>query len=983
AYLGHQVAAALSYAHQKRDDLGQPLAITHRDVSPHNIMVSHAGTVKLLDFGIAKQGRVRAQSGHPSPRDGGTQTVAQGGAAIHGKLAYMSPEQALGLALDCRTDLYSLGVVLYELLSGKLVHRTGDVTSALERVRAGSLPPLAEVAPEVPAPLAAVVTRALQREPADRWASAREMQSALARFLHRADPVVDDEVLSSFLDSHLAPAQEPTQLPEVGPTQIVSRPDVAAAARGDEREVIVLRARLVPQLQTAQPPDVEQLGRLVAHLAETRGAEVIRRDSRDICLAFGAIAPVDNPTDQALGAALALSEAVAQVGHGLGLGIAIAKLQAHVAHQRLSGFVVTLPELPSRVLATIAEAGLDGPVWVCGSLADEVAGLWAFDRDAPHPAPHADTFFSGGAALAGAARERDQRIAHPPGRASRLYGREIELRTLRNCLTESLRSSQVRAALIVGEPGLGKQALLRTFLRGLPTGAFTVVQVVGQWRRRNISLATLIDVLRQLLELPSDASKTCIDTNIGVHVRDSDRRATFVEALHAALNQPPGAHTLRTDPQRPWQRRELLWQLTTLVASSRARTQPVVLVVENLHLIDDHSFQRLRSWLDQRLDSGAQTGSRVGGCPMVCLLSSRPGDREQLLRRNRGLSFVHVLALDTVTARDMITQRFADPEAGEDLARSIVARTGGNPLFIEETLAALLHRDVIGWDPQGYLHIHKRNPTVELPRSIEAALKARLDALSPQARDVLEAAAVLGYSFRVAELHALVERDCSAEVTFLREHGLFEAGQKATQARMRFASRSLHDVCKTCLAGDTARARHRAAADLKLARRDYTPGRDDGPVADHFAQAESLPQAIDPALRAAAHAREAASNVEAYYYLSLALSGLSEEDSRRVACLLQRDDILRTWGRRRAQGANLRQLTAAIASRPDPAAEVIALTRLLRFYLECDRIATAEQLLPRVEQAIARQEAHPTSERGAATTHLARLQLAELHALLW
>src|SRR5690606_31488853 len=99
--------------------------------------------------------------------------------------------------------IYSLGVVLYELLTGELVFRDHDRMAALEQVRSCPLAPLGRVAPQLPAQLVAVVDRALARDPAGRWDSARAMQGALAAFLHRADPVVDDEVLSAFVAAHV------------------------------------------------------------------------------------------------------------------------------------------------------------------------------------------------------------------------------------------------------------------------------------------------------------------------------------------------------------------------------------------------------------------------------------------------------------------------------------------------------------------------------------------------------------------------------------------------------------------------------------------------------------------------------------------------------------------------------------------------------------------------------------------------------------
>ncbi len=985
AYIAHQVAAALSYAHQKTDDYGRPLAISHRDVSPHNIMLSHAGTVKLLDFGIAKQAReniVQANTGGEHP-------------AIHGKLAYMSPEQARGQALDARTDLYSLGVVLYELLSGTLVHRQHGLTQTLEMVRSGTLAPIGEVAPHTPPALQEVVERALQRDPTQRFATAREMQARLAGYLHRADPVVDDEVLSNFLHQHLSPAPIPTRAPTADATAVVvARPDIKPPPNPEaaNMEVTVVRAGLAPQLQTKDPPDHRKLGRLVTHLAETRGAIVVGCDRRDITLVFGALGDGQNPEQRALAASLALCEAVGMVGHGLGLGIAMANMHAHVSHGQPGGLRVQLPVASEQALAQLAHAGLDGPIWVCGDLPHKLADLWEFDHNAPPPLELANTPFLGGAALLGPLKERSQQP-----HTSRLIGRELELRGLRTCLAEALRTGRPRAALVVGQPGHGKHALIRTFLKGLPNGALTVVRVVGQWRRRNVSLGTLLDALRQLLTLPPAPDQTCIDNHLASDIPEPNRRREFAAALHQALVHHDHTKKTLVPSQRPWQRREQLWQLISEVVLARATSRPVLLVVENLHLIDDHSFQRLRSWLEHRLDPRSRSYAQLSGAPIVCLLSSRPGDREQLLRKNPGLQLVNVRELSPAHAYEMVTQRFVEPQRAHELARAVVDHTGGNPMFIEETLADLLRRKVVGLDPDHKrLHLHTRNPTLTLPPTVEAALKARVDALPAGVREVLLAASVLGVRFRVDELGHLVGRDCNPALAELEQLGLLHRpSQPAAPQRLQFASRSLHDVCKTSLPRNSAGPLHRAAASLKLARPDYTPGRDDGPIADHLAQAQAFAEAIDPALRAAAHARAAASSVEAYYFLSLALRALAPTDPRRVLCLLQRDDVLRTWGRLRAQGANLRQISEAVqelklTGQPTEALEVTALLRLLRFYLECERVTPAQQLLPRVEAALEQLRATGKYVVDTPNYHdnsgldplLASLHLAELKARL-
>ncbi|MCA9712041.1 MAG: serine/threonine protein kinase, partial [Myxococcales bacterium] len=197
AYVGHQVAAGLAYAHRKADDYGRPLGIVHRDVSPHNVMVSFEGQVKILDFGIA---RTRART--LEQIEAAARSMEE---TIKGKIAYMSPEQARGRPLDPRSDVYSLGICLHELLTGRLLFRQRDRLKALHEVRTTPVPSLREVAPEVPEALTRIVDRALARDPDQRYEGARALQAELADFLHRSDPVVDDEVLSSFVSHYFRP----------------------------------------------------------------------------------------------------------------------------------------------------------------------------------------------------------------------------------------------------------------------------------------------------------------------------------------------------------------------------------------------------------------------------------------------------------------------------------------------------------------------------------------------------------------------------------------------------------------------------------------------------------------------------------------------------------------------------------------------------------------------------------------------------------
>jgi serine/threonine protein kinase len=166
AYVIAQAANGLGYAHALTDGDGRPLGVVHRDVSPQNVLLSFEGAVKLIDFGVARAfGRVA----HTSP----------GG--LKGKIEYMSPEQASAEEVDHRADVFALGVVLWEVLTGRRLYRRETELATMRAILDDPIPRPSEVA-DVPPELDAVVMRALRKRRDARFASAHEMAQALERF---------------------------------------------------------------------------------------------------------------------------------------------------------------------------------------------------------------------------------------------------------------------------------------------------------------------------------------------------------------------------------------------------------------------------------------------------------------------------------------------------------------------------------------------------------------------------------------------------------------------------------------------------------------------------------------------------------------------------------------------------------------------------------------------------------------------------------
>jgi serine/threonine-protein kinase len=213
AEVGTQVARGLHYAHTL-SERGKPLGVVHRDVTPHNVLLSFEGAVKLTDFGIAK-----AQSTHTAP------------GMLKGKFAYMSPEQAQGEAVDARTDVFALGIVLWELLTGGRLFDGDSDVQVLRAVQEATVVPPTRLNPDIPAELSGIVLKALARPLAERFQSAQELERALANFVLKHAKSMEETQVSTFLQQAF---REEFEAPQRPGTPAYALPAVQRATPADD-----------------------------------------------------------------------------------------------------------------------------------------------------------------------------------------------------------------------------------------------------------------------------------------------------------------------------------------------------------------------------------------------------------------------------------------------------------------------------------------------------------------------------------------------------------------------------------------------------------------------------------------------------------------------------------------------------------------------------------------------------------------------------
>lgn len=233
-YMVKEVAAGLDHAHRLIDGTtGRPLNLVHRDMSPQNVMVSFEGEVKVIDFGIAK-----AES----------QLEATKAGTLKGKFGYMSPEQADGLSIDARTDLFSLGIVLWEMLANDRLFTSNSEAAILRKIRECQIPSIRKINPSIPAELENIVNKALAKDKNHRYQTAAAFHKDLNRFLNMEYPDFSSQDFAVFIKNAFADVYADNK------KKLVQYANVSGG--NDEKTVITQTVTYTPDSSTSssEPP---------------------------------------------------------------------------------------------------------------------------------------------------------------------------------------------------------------------------------------------------------------------------------------------------------------------------------------------------------------------------------------------------------------------------------------------------------------------------------------------------------------------------------------------------------------------------------------------------------------------------------------------------------------------------------------------------------------------------------------------------------
>ncbi|WP_437639518.1 serine/threonine-protein kinase [Sorangium sp. So ce854] len=1020
AFIVSEAAKGLHYAHERKDEGGMPLAIVHRDVSPQNILISFEGVVKIADFGIASANLFREEPG-----------------VLKGKFGYMSPEQARGERVDRRSDIYALGVVLYELLAMRSPYGKLDDEALLQAVKEGLFEPPSAHAPDTPAELEAIVMRAMAREPEDRFQTARDLAGAIARVLLAKQELVDNASVEQTV-AHLlgrereqearahaagegARQEEQDEGSVAQPQTLAAVP--AARTGGDVEGTgaprVVREVRHVAVV-TLRIEGVDALLGAQGRLAGKRSGRSIRTTLDAIAFKHGAIwsweshasaravvGLLANPSRAAADAAslaVDVHEALAGASEDLPVelraAIGIVRGIAYGERDEQGHLINHALKEPANLLAErLGGRTPFGKTWVAGGVyrlvrrdfrwgdapsldLDDARGyavppqmrLYALQRPLTREERMAEIALSPNDLVGRDAERADLHAAYhravsPPVKALIEHAQPAQPAQPAPRFGESepppsapgkpasppggaLRGQSV-ARVIVGEMGIGKSALISTFLSELP-GEARVLHVECSPVKSELPLATVCDVLRDVtgmgLDHAIDDAAHVIRALLGPIAR-SPLGARIVTRLAELVT---GKQVEHPEDDAAAYGRDVVARGVKYLLGSLARHQPLVVVIDGLQWADRPSLELISELLKQRSER----------LPILVLLLTRP--EERVTPFIEGLVRIELRGLSAEEQMRLVEARLGVREGVAAVCGELVPRVAGNPFFLLEMVDALLERGTleIVEHPGGRHELVRHDRTGDrgepLPSTLEQLIGDRLRELPPAEHDVVNWLAVAGGPLLKDDILNLTRLADDEAVTRLCARGLCDRRAGAVDFRHPL----VRDVAYLALDGASRVRMHRRLGE-HLSTTPLAQGLSAAIVAQHLARGEAPGPAAELYLDAARAARAGHQAQLSRRYYERALSLLPTGDSRRMIAHEALEAIFRHLGRRRERRKHLAALRQLARESGQARWAALALVRTARLDLDDGHLARAL----------------PVAQRAAEIARIARRPALEVEAL--
>ena len=778
--------------------------IIHRDIKPSNMILTADGTVKIVDFGLAKYAG---------------SDVSRTGTRV-GTVDYMSPEQSRGETVDQRTDIWSLGVVLYEMLSGTRPFRAGSDHAVVNAILNSRPDSLASLVPSLPLAVVAIVERAMQKDPERRYPDN-------AAILKDLEQLLDDPSCQIAVDS------TPSLPPE-----------------GERRRVTVIACSIggfESLLELLESDEVEAtldgLRTKVRAIAEDYGGVLNEFSEDKFIVLFGV--PITHEDDllRAVRAALEIRGADAdesQLPEGVELRIAVGTEQVAIRatdsgerRYRVGGTVVN-------DTTRLALLGVPGEILTSPELARVVGPFVSTEERAAVEVVPGQAAITPVAVL-GESDHDSPLEASSPGTLTEFVGRSHELAALSQAL-EQTQSGEGRFVTVVGDVGVGKSRLLLEFWRSLEERS--VRSTVGRCRERGIltPLLPFIHSVKDMLGLAKTLPDNAHDDVVAKTQDLSPQLDAYLPAILQVLSIDSDEYVLPSYLEGE-DLQAALGEALISVFTLGSAGQPLVLILEDWHWADEGSKEVL--FLLREM---------VSAYPLLVIVTSRPVQSGQSSLPTGDLH-LELAALGGGPAAEMLSASCNGAKVPAELSELIAEKTGGNPFFIEELCRTLLESGTLVIE-DGEARLAGSVDRLLIPDTVEAVLKSRLDRLDPEAREVLRCAAVIGPQFGLELLSRVVPSRprLKSALETLRSGGLIQRTGLVPEPTYRFKHALTLDVTYESLLERQRKERHASVGEAIESLYADNPDEQSARLAVHFAAAEDWNKAIQYGFAAASRA---------------------------------------------------------------------------------------------------------------------------------